>query len=167
MSQPILDITECKAKLGRELYTAMYYLPDTEKMIFAPTNVNGLGGYYYEQDKATLLEAPLDSVELGRQARAALIAFDVKIQDLRYRKASDWSAYRISGLKSVREFEQSAIRITIETINTTLRLEGWPTNNSKVFAGGYISPSAEHSEMGSLIKRIVACCQALRPEQLA
>ena len=167
MSQPVLDITDRKAKLGRELYTALYFLPETGKMIVAPTNVNGIGGFYYEQDEATLLEPPLDSAELGRLARAALIAFDVKLQDMRNRKASDWAAYRVSGLKSIRAFEHAAIRITIETINTTLRLEAWPTLNGTTFVGGYLPPSAEHSEMGALIKQVVACCQKLRAERLA
>ena len=167
MPQPVLDITDRKAQLGCELYTALYYLPDTGKMIFAPTNVNGVGGFYYEQDRATVLEPPLDSVELGRRAREALTAFDVELRDLRNRKASDWSAYQVSGMKSIRAFERAAIRITIETINTTLRLEAWPTNNGPAFVGGFISPGADHSEMGALIERLVACCQKLRAERLA
>jgi hypothetical protein len=166
MSQPALDITDRKTKLGRELYTALYYLPDTGKMIVAPTNVNE-AGIYYEQDQATLLEPPLDSVELGRHARAALTAFDVKPQDLRNRKASDWAAYRVSGMRSVRAFEYAAIRVTIETINATLRLEAWPTLNGTAFVGSYLPPSAEHSEMGMLIKQVVACCQKLRADRSA
>jgi hypothetical protein len=166
MSQPVLDITDRKAKLGRELYTALYYLPDTGKMIIAPTNVNE-AGVYYEQNRATLLEPPLDSVELGRRARAALTAFDMKPQYLRNRKASDWAAYRVSGMKSIRAFEHAAIRVTIETINATLRLEAWPKLNGTTFVGGYLSPSAEHSEMGALIKQVVACSQKLRADRLA
>jgi hypothetical protein len=166
MSQPVLDITDRKAKLGSELYTTLYYVSDTGMMIFAPTN--GGGGLYCEQDQATLLEPPLDSAELGRRARAALIAFDTQLpQDLRNRKTSDWAAYRISGKKSARAFEHAAIRVTIETMNTTLRLEAWPTHNGEAFVGGFLSPSAEHSEMGALIKRLVACCEKLRAERLA
>lgn len=164
MSQPVLDITGRKATLGRELYTALYYLPDTGMMIFAPTNVNE-AGIYYEQDNASILEPPLDSVELGRRARVSLTSFDCKPQDLRNRKASDWAAYRVSRVKSIRAFENAAIRVTIETINTTLRIEAWPTHNGTIFVGGCVSPSAEHSEMGALIKHVVTCCQKLRSQQ--
>jgi hypothetical protein len=162
----MLDIIERKAKLDSELYTTLYYVADTGAMIFAPTN--GGRGIYCELAQATLLEPPLDSVELGRRARAALIAFDTELpQDLRNRKTTDWPAYRISGKRSVRAFEHAATRVTIETINTTLRLEAWPTNNGEAFVGGFLSPAAEHSEMGALIKRLVACCQKLRAERLA
>ena len=165
MSQPVLDITDRKAKLGSELYTTLYYVADPALSIFAPTN--GGGGLYCELAQATLLEPPLDSVELGCRARAALIAFDTELpQDLRNRKATDWPAYRISGKKSVRAFEHAATRVTIETINTILRLEAWPTHNGEAFVGGFLSPCAEHSEMGALIKRLVACCQKLA-ERLA
>jgi len=78
---------------------------------------HNLAGLCYEQDESAILPDWREPLSLPPALLSALQRFSFRDCNLRDRKSSDWTAYRASQCRSVREFERSYLRITVRPAN--------------------------------------------------
>lgn len=166
MSYP--EIQSRRESIGKELIGRLYFLPSSKKLVLAPMYRN-FESLDYEQEKTEVvpIDGPISFEELGRHAREALLRCERKDRNLRGYKASEWPAYRASGMKSIRQFEKTCYRVEITTLPCFIEVKGVPPLSKDIHLGGYVSIAAEAADLGSLILRIVRCCQKLHSEGLA
>jgi hypothetical protein len=162
------DIESRRKSLGKELIGRLHFLPASKKIVLAPMYRN-FESIDYEQEKAEIMtfDGPISFEELGRHAFETLLDCERKDRNLRNYKMSEWPAYRASGMRSIRQFEKSFIRTELRTHPCYIEVEGSPTPNGDIHVGGFVTISALDADLGSLILRIVRCCQKLHSERLA
>ena len=64
-------------------------------------------GIYYEQEMPLVISGQPTPEKLGAAFQRGLESFSVQGKDLKDEKRSDWPAFRVSGARSVKEFERS------------------------------------------------------------
>ncbi|RYF89257.1 MAG: hypothetical protein EON95_19100 [Caulobacteraceae bacterium] len=109
------------------------------------------------------LSTDIDDETLGRTICDQLLAFRAQSpDDLRSRKLTDWEAYRASGAKSVKRFEERAWIVYIRAEHSLVRFEARPyrSPHEEVFAAGRASP--DHADCGATLKRTLRAAEALR-----
>lgn len=88
----------------KELARAVNLYFSEDAVVVAAMHVNA-AGIYFEQAVATRLEVPLSAMNLGLAFRHAFNAFGPLEADLREWNKRDWPAFKASGLRSVKQFE--------------------------------------------------------------
>jgi hypothetical protein len=137
------------------------YVPSTAgKVIVCPTAfVNG--GIYIEQPPVTLLPWDAPQKALGRSVWEALLRFRSIPEplDLRLYKKTDWLAYRTSGAKSVRAFEERFVRVSVEALPGVLKVKAdVPVKAAGgLFVGHQISNACEFEALTELIQLVCRC----------
>ena len=141
------------------------YISDKQKqLIIAPKHEND-AGIIYEQDKCLVTENPMNLSELGKEVINYLNLFSIKDVNLRDTKSSDWPAFKNSKVKSIREFKQEYICISIESVNNSnliLQIEGKPYNGSELTINSHISFHANNEEIGKRVMKIYETCLTRR-----
>ena len=103
--------------------------------IVVAQHYNGRGGFLVE-DEAPIVLPEVGPPELGTTVIAALKATCVRpARNYRNRKLTDWPAFRSSGARSVRVFEEDFVRLQISGANSAniiYRIEGWPHKNARL-----------------------------------
>jgi len=104
------------------------------------------------------LDAPART--LGQRAWEALLSFRASSDlALRSSKKSDWPAYRASGAKSLRAFEEGFVHVSVEAFPCVLRVEATvPAKAAQgLFVGRSISNACEFGALGELIQLVHRC----------
>jgi|GEM_PF-4668228 len=170
-----IELDQRRKLLGKELIARVYFLPTNKKIILAPVYLNA-ASLDFEQDQIEIMpiEGPISCEELGRKAYETLLRCDRKDRNLRDHKANDWEVYRASGAKSLRQFARQTIRIDLKTFPVAIEVQGWPPqsevwniNGLGMHVRAFANLGCEDMELGTLILRIVRCCQKLHSEGLA
>jgi len=95
---------------------------------------------------------------LGQSVWEALLSFRSISEpvDLRSHKKTDWPAFRASGVRSVRQFEDSFVRVSIEAFPCTLRVEAYVLARAaeNLFVGRHISNACQFEALGELIQLV-------------
>ena len=163
------EIESVRKTVGRELVARLYFLPAYEKLILAPVYRN-FEGADYEQGTAELVSTrgsiPPEG-ELGRRARETLLRCERKDRNLRGQKASEWPAYRESGLKGIKQFEKACFLVEVTTLPSTIEVEARPPLVEDLHVGGHLPLGADDADLGALILRVMRCCQKLHADHLA
>ena len=157
------EVFDRREALKHDLRTTIYFYAN-HRVIGAPL-MGRKGEIHAELLRPFVANEPLGNEELGKLAFDALLAFEARVPpSLRDWKKRDWPAFRVSGAKSTRQFEAESLGISIETINTTMRVEAFPlmTNEPNLALRAYCSPSALHEEFGSLLRLLLRGVDALR-----
>jgi len=94
-------------------YAHAYLSHSGRGTVLAATAVND-AGIRYEPDYAVLLLASFSPESVGQAVMDVLGRFCRKDRNLRSLKKSEWPAFRASGLKSVRAFEQDYSYVAVE-----------------------------------------------------
>jgi hypothetical protein len=89
-------------------------------------------------------------------------------QNLRSGKKTDWPAYRVSGTKSVREFEEEYLRLSVVAFPGVLRVEAAvPASEvDGLFVGRVIASACEFEALGELIRVVFRCSNHLAEQRL-
>ncbi len=156
------EVFDRREALEHDLRTTIYFYAG-RKVIGAPL-MGRNGEIHAELVRPFVADEPLGNEQLGKLAFDALLAFEAKIPpSLRDAKRRDWPAFRASGAKSVGQFEAESLGVSIETINTTMRVEAFPlmTNEPNLAVRAYCSPSSLHEELGSLLRLLLRGVDAL------
>jgi hypothetical protein len=76
--------------------------------------------------------------------------------NLRAHKKTDWPAFRASNMKTVRQFEDSFVRVSVEAFPCNLRIEAdvLAREAEGLFVGRYISNACEFEALGDLIQLV-------------
>ncbi|WP_406699606.1 hypothetical protein V5E97_12160 [Singulisphaera sp. Ch08] len=170
-----LEIKERRDLLGKELIGRLYFLPKLKRIILAPVYLNS-ASLDFEQDQVEIMpiDGPIGCEELGRKAYETLLRCDRKDLNLSGHKASDWEVYRASGAKSLRQFAQQSIRIELRTLPVFIEVQAWPPQSEvrNIYELGiqvraFVNLVGADHELGTLILRLVRCCQRLHSDGLA
>jgi hypothetical protein len=174
-----LEFDRLRASLGKELTAHLYFLPAAKNLILAPVYIN-FESLDYEKETVDVvpINDPVSCEEVGRLAFETLLRCERKDRNLRGDVESDWAAYQASGAKSLRQFRRTAYRIELKTLPVVLEVKGHPPElaNKNInglnlhvrgFSGLPRGSPDEDRELGTLILRIVRCCQKLHMEGLA
>jgi hypothetical protein len=80
----------------------LYFSDDS--LIVAPIHQN-LDGIYYEQEMPLVISGRPTPERLGAAFQRGLESFSIQARDLKDEKRSDWPAFRMSGARTLKEFE--------------------------------------------------------------
>lgn len=170
-----LEFQKRRETLGGELIGRLYFLPARKKLILAPVYLNS-ASLSYEQERVEVvpIEGAISCEELGRQAHETLLRCERKDKNLRTRKDSDWAAYHASGATSLRQFRKIAYLVELTTCPVVIEVTAWPPQADEEAVGelgmhlrAYAGLPGEDKDLGTLILRMVRCCQTLHAEGLA
>ena len=107
-----------------------------EPAIVVAQHYNGPRGFLVEDESPIVLPEVDPPEALGTAVLAALRATSIRAaRNYRNRKLTDWPAFRASGARSVRAFEQDFIRLHISgasSANIIYGIEGWPNKNARL-----------------------------------
>lgn len=110
-------------------YAHVYLSHSGQGVVLAATAVNG-AGIRYEPDYAILLPPSSTPAMLGQTIIDVLGQFCRKDRNLRNYKKSDWPAFRASGLKTIRAFEQDYSFVVVEHDERRLTLTRFEQNHA-------------------------------------
>jgi hypothetical protein len=139
---------------------ACVYLAADKPAIVAAMHHN-LAGIYYEQESPVVLADWRKPVELAAALRLALRQFSLRDRNLRETKKSDWPSYRVSGCRSVREFERTYLRIAIRALNDAELLHdcsAQPCSEKDITLHVTLAVSGADEEVGRLVLRLFDAC---------
>jgi hypothetical protein len=120
---------------------------------------------WYEDDTPAVLNAPFTAEELGNAIAEAMGRTDRRARNARHNKLSDWPAYRASGEKSVRRFEESYIGISIKganAANLVAIITGDPEKNAVLQITSTISTGIVPAELGERVLHVYEACRDRR-----
>lgn len=159
------EIIDYKQKLGCELRVQIYALIG-DKFIIAP--LDGTQGLYIEEREVTILPFDIADETLGCCICDNLLwNITPTPANLRDKKSSDWPAFKASGFKALSHFQQTAIHISVSTLNTILRIETRPVHSlDKIYIGVELSQAALHIEIAAQIHHSLKAVTALQDANL-
>ncbi len=125
-------------------------------------------GFYNEQKPLSLLPWDSPAEVLGQNVWESLLLFrKTPGLNLRSSKKSDWPAYRASGVKSIREFENQYVRVSVVAFSSVLRVEATVPGGlaEGLFVGRAISNACELEQLGDLIRLSSRCSVRIAEEE--
>lgn len=146
-----------KVAYQQELRVVLYFFGDECLLVTATTLIA-------ESGPPVSLSLSSPNEEIGRAIHQKLMeCCVVPFETLTGRKLSEWPCYVASGAKTIREFEEKSIRISVNTINCAIRLEAQPTHTlRKLFVGASHSIGAPPEELGESVKNVIEVVRHLR-----
>lgn len=94
---------------------ARLYLSENKPAIIAAMHFNSAGICYEQEDPFVDKSGDWDT--LVASLRSALARFSLRDKNLRDHKKTDWPAFRGSGCRSVRQFEDLYLQIEVRAVN--------------------------------------------------
>ena len=160
--QSTREIADAMKRLKCGLRAAVY-LYDESRFIISSIAGNT------EYGEPVVLDAGVANDELGLAVCDTLLAY--KRDNPRRHSAGkleDWAAFRASGAKSGKAFENKSWYVYVRTINTAMRMEAQPriSNNQDLAAVASLSTGAMHVAIGQALRKAIAGAKALRKENL-
>jgi hypothetical protein len=166
---PVPVLNEVAQNAGINPRVAVYIANDSGKVIVCQT-VSPTKGLYVEQDPAAMLSPDAPNDFLGQSVWQALLSFRADSSAGTGREMrTEWPAFKASGVKGIREFEATHVRISVEAFPTVLRVEAVvPAKAAEgIFVGRYISSSCEFETLGDLIRLACRCSLYLAEQEFA
>lgn len=158
------EVAAACAHFGHDIKTYVYFF-DNQWVLGAL--VSGTPGNLNAELREPLKAAePVDDEMLGRMALDALLRFESRrVPSLTAAKQSDWPTFQASGARSVRAFQEHTVQVLIESVNgASLRLEATALSppDGRFAVRAYVSISATHSEIGALLRKLIAAANCLK-----
>jgi hypothetical protein len=123
---------------------------------------------YYEQEDVAVIEQWRNAETLGMATWGALARFRRKDRNLYDVKLTDWPAYRASGVRSVKQFEATYLRIHVEALNEAaiiFQASALPPKESEIALRVTFSKGASDKDVGALLLRLIASCVQWKPPE--
>ena len=155
-----LPALEAVAKAAKDEPLATVYVPSAPKEIIVCAHNTIEKGFQYEQDDPVSMPWDVPNERLGQSVWEALLLLrHTPGVNLRSQKKADWPAYRASGCKSVRAFEEEFVRVSVRGLSTILRVEGSvPAPAAKgLFVGRDITSACDFESLGELVRLVHRC----------
>jgi hypothetical protein len=134
------------------------FVPSTTGTLIVCPTAQANGGLYIDRQPSAYLPGDVMPEDLGQSVWQALLCFRSISGplDLSSRKKTDWPAYRASGAKSVRQFEDCFVRVSVEAFPCLLRIEAGVLAKvaERLFVGGYLSNACQFEALGELIQLV-------------
>lgn len=154
----VREISDRKQKLDSELRAAIYLYND-EKFIVC--SVAGIAEY----GEPVVLDVNTPDNELGLALCDKLLEFKPRnTEDLSKSKLEDWAAFKVSGEKTGKSFEEKSMYVYIKTVKSAINIEASPrvSLEKQLRALCSISNGLSHSEIGNAIRKAVKAATVLR-----
>jgi hypothetical protein len=138
---------------------AYVYVAEGRPTIISALHYNSDGLYYEQEDTLALPIATEDG--LASALREALRRYSLRDQNLRGRKSTDWPAYRASGMKSLRSFEDTYLQIQVRALNEAEQLfeaSAKARGESDVGLNVLLNPLGADEEIRRLLRRLGDAC---------
>ncbi|ANH68189.1 hypothetical protein ABE85_12565 [Mitsuaria sp. 7] len=123
-----------------------------------------LEGIYFEQADATVRLAGVPSAhELGRAFQSAFQSFSMVDADLRGAKRSDWPAFKASGARSVKQFEDEFRPVSCYSLNpgnAIVRASTPHARKSEVELSTSFNPLQSAEAIGARLLRLLETAKA-------
>jgi hypothetical protein len=127
-------------------------------------------GFHTEQEPNAVLPYDCSRETIGQAVWESLLLFrHTPNVNLRPRNRTDWPAFRASGAKSVRAFEDEYVRVSVVALPCVLRvLASVPAGSADgVFVGRLITNACEFEALGDLIHILFRCSLRLAEQAFA
>jgi hypothetical protein len=115
-----------------------------------------------EDDSPTVLNKPFTAEELGNAIAEAMGRTDrINGKNLREGKLTDWPAYKASGERTVRKFDESFIEISVEGANPAnliAVITGIPQKDANLQVTSTISTGVVPAELGDRVLEVYKSC---------
>lgn len=156
--QSTRELIDAKERVGAELRATLYLYND-EKFIIC--SVAGISEY----GEPAIFDTAVSDQSLGLSLCDKLLQFQRSAgRDISKDTLNDWAAFKASGAKSAKAFEQKSIYVYVTTMNSAIRIEAAPrvTNEENLKALCSISNGRDHSEIGAAIRKAIEASKVLR-----
>lgn len=151
------NITEGKEKATTsKKLVAIYISQMRNQIIIAPYHKNN-SGICYEQNNVTSLSYDAEPSRIGEEVVRNFHLFSFKDRDLRDRKSTDWAAFKLSKVRSVKSFEKEYLKISVggaNESNITLQIEAQLISDEQLEISSGISATADKRAIGELILKV-------------
>jgi hypothetical protein len=150
------EIAARKQALGRELQARFYFYDERMFIVSAVSWIAEVG-------EPTVLPADVGDEALGRCICEHLALFEtIPHQDASEAKLRDWGAFRVSGARSGRSFEERSYMFHTETRNSAVFVYAAPrlSLHQEISVSG--AASAEHADLGAVVRRTLKAAIELR-----
>jgi hypothetical protein len=135
---------------------AIYISDSRGQIIIAPQYVNN-AGIRYEQETCTVLNFPIDFLQLGEETLRNFSMFDLKDKNLRDQKRTDWPAFKYSKMKSVKSFEEAFKMVAISGNNESniiISIETPIVADNDLNIRSWVSTTVSKEEIGKRIIKV-------------
>lgn len=166
---PVPSLTAVATEAGVDPQSTVYMSRRLTNLTICPAGVVEKG-LCAEQEPIAVLPYDCPMELFGQRIWESLLAFRrTPNVDLRSRKRTDWPAYRASGAKSVRAFENEYVRITVGAFPCVLRVEAAvPADDAQgLFVGRFITNACEFEALGELLHLVFRCSVRLAEQEFA
>ena len=152
------ELTDAKSRSKAELRAAIYLYDDS---VFILSAIAG----NTEAGEAVVLDVDVSDDALGETVCDKLIEYEPKERpDRSSHPVRDWEAFKASGARSGRGFEERSFYGYVQTINTAIRIDVTPrkTNHPEISASCSLSNGQPHSSIGAAVRRAFSAAKILR-----
>lgn len=154
----IKHVSYLREKLETELSCCAYYYDNSKFIICKIASI-------MEYGEPIVLPHDVDNLTLGKTVYEAVLGF--KLLDDREQishSLTDWEAFKASGEKTVKAFEQKSTYLNINTHNEALKISARPkvTNDRCLSAVYSASIRNLEVEVGVALKKAIKASEALR-----
>lgn len=151
----ITPLQKRRYDIGAEL-KARAYLHDRSGFIISA--VAGIA----EAGDVTVLPHDCTDQALGEAIWAHLLQYEIKTPDIANRKTTDWAAFKASGERSVRKFQECSYVLNIETRNQAVLLNARPCNSPKPTLSMAAMANHDRSGIGKAARECLSGAKVLR-----
>jgi len=134
----------------------IYLAEGNRPAVVSPVHYNA-EGIYYEQNDPIVLPEWRSSRGLAAALDAALRRFSLRDQNLREHKKTDWPSHLVSQCHSVREFENTYLRIDVQAVNDAelfFNASVQPRGEPDIFLHTTINTHAPHEKTERQLVRL-------------
>lgn len=153
-----VEINDARLRTGKELRAVLYLYGDSTYIVSSTTSIAETG-------TPIVLDASAPNDQIGLAICDKLLdAWQHDLGDLRAHKQDDWQVLKASGAKTGKQFNENALYMVIETINSAIRFQMRyrVTLEPDFHAGAVLSNGVEHEQIGITVRRLVIAAKALR-----
>jgi hypothetical protein len=164
---PVPALNGVAKAVGDDPCTAVYMSRLPAKIIICPEG-SIERGFHTEQEPLAVLPYACSTEALGQTVWESLLQFKATPGlNLRSSKKTDWPAYRASGARSVREFEEQYLRVSVVAFPGVLRVEAAVPllDADGLFVGRVISSGCEFEALGEVIRDVFQCSNHLAEQR--
>ena len=151
------ELTDASKRQRSELRAAIYRYKD--KFILCAVAGNT------EHGEPLVLGTDASDEQLGLALCDQLLQYAAREnRDQPKSSLNDWQAYKASGAKSARSFEENAMFVYVRTVNTAINIQAAPrvSNEQELVAQCSISNGRTHSEIGVAVRKAIRAAEVLR-----
>lgn len=144
-------------------YASVFVSRQDETAIVVTLHYNGRGGLLFEDECPTVLKGPLEAATVGQETRTALRRTQIRLPvSFANAKPKDWPAFQASKLKTIRQFEQNYIHLSLSganEANLVYEIQGYPEKDAELKVLTLISSGTSPDRLGEKIIRVYQACR--------